>query len=359
MSNPQRPGGTGLTEHTQFLDPAVDRPPYQPSLPPWGQPAAAWGDDLRTFLADPVRAAAAAASVALLVGVAVTTFLFVSVFEGGGERLDTDVAATAQEVAPLTGTGGTGDDGGAAAGTDATAGAEPSTSSTAAEPTTTITDATSTSTTVTVPTTAPAIPTTAAAAPTTPTTTPTLVTEAPTTVATQPPPTEPPSTQPAPTQAAPTQPPETRPPETRPPETQPPATNPPGNQGVEQQILDLVNNERSASGCGALSLNGTLNAVADAHSEDMAANDYFDHTNQHGQSPFDRISAAGYQYGTAGENIAVGYRDAAAVMEGWMNSPGHRRNILNCSFTQLGVGFAQASGGRGSIYWTQVFATPR
>lgn len=89
----------------------------------------------------------------------------------------------------------------------------------------------------------------------------------------------------------------------------------------------------------------------------MAKRDYFDHTNPDGKSPFDRMSAAGYQYRSAAENIAAGYRDAEAVVQGWMNSEGHRKNIMNCGLTEIGVGYA--TGGKYGTYWTQNFGTPR
>lgn len=143
-----------------------------------------------------------------------------------------------------------------------------------------------------------------------------------------------------------------------------PAPAPPsGNDATfQQQVLDLTNAERAAAGCGAVALNPTLNAVADAHSEDMAVNDYFDHTGLNGSQPWDRVAAAGYSARGSGENIAKGYSSAADVVAGWMDSPGHRRNMLDCQWTELGVGYAEGSSTSGNIrplYWTQVFATPR
>jgi uncharacterized protein YkwD len=84
----------------------------------------------------------------------------------------------------------------------------------------------------------------------------------------------------------------------------------------------------------------------------MAARDYFDHTSPDGKDPGDRITAAGYQWTTYGENIARGQQTPAAVMDSWMNSPGHRANILNCSFKEIGLGVHEGSGGP---WWTQVF----
>ncbi len=131
-----------------------------------------------------------------------------------------------------------------------------------------------------------------------------------------------------------------------------------GNAGMnstEQAVLTLVNSERAKAGCSALTANSTLASVARAHSADMAARRYFSHTNPDGKSPFDRMRAAGYSGRLMGENIAAGYRTAAAVMEGWMNSSGHRANILNCGYREIGVGFA--TGGSFGTYWTQVFGT--
>ncbi|MFD0852099.1 CAP domain-containing protein, partial [Actinomadura adrarensis] len=105
------------------------------------------------------------------------------------------------------------------------------------------------------------------------------------------------------------------------------------------------------AGCGALRIDSRLVTSARRHSQDMAAKNYFDHTSQNGDSPWARMEAAGYPSPGA-ENIAKGYASPAAVMEGWMNSPGHRANIVNCELRTIGVGMAQGSGGP---YWTQNF----
>jgi len=117
------------------------------------------------------------------------------------------------------------------------------------------------------------------------------------------------------------------------------------------EVVTLTNAERQKAGCPPLSNSKTLRRVATAHSEDMAARDFFSHTNPDGQDPGDRAAAAGYD-GYAGENIAMGYRSAEAVVEGWMDSSGHRANILNCSSTEIGVGVADSPRG---LYWTQMF----
>lgn len=123
--------------------------------------------------------------------------------------------------------------------------------------------------------------------------------------------------------------------------------------GVEGAVLTLVNAERSAAGCGAVSGDGGLAGVARAHSADMRDRGYFSHTSPDGRSPFDRAAAAGVS-GSRAENIAQGQPDAASVMAAWMASPGHRVNILDCSLTRLGVGVAEGPGGP---WWTQLFGS--
>ncbi|MFJ8667511.1 sigma-70 family RNA polymerase sigma factor [Streptomyces sp. NPDC093600] len=118
-----------------------------------------------------------------------------------------------------------------------------------------------------------------------------------------------------------------------------------------QQVIDLANSERAQAGCGPLTANPLLDEAARRHSEDMAARDFFDHTNPDGDGPGERVTAAGYRWTTYGENIAKGQRTPAQVMESWMNSPGHRANILNCSFEEIGIGLHDSGG----PYWTQVF----
>ncbi|WP_371502525.1 CAP domain-containing protein [Kitasatospora sp. NBC_00374] len=123
-----------------------------------------------------------------------------------------------------------------------------------------------------------------------------------------------------------------------------------------RQVLDLTNVQRAQNGCGPLTGDAKLQAAAQGHSEDMAARDFFDHTNPDGDSPGKRIEAAGYLWRGLGENIARGQADPATVVDGWMHSPGHRANILNCSLTELGVGVHLGPGGP---WWTQDFGTPR
>ncbi|MFG2844847.1 CAP domain-containing protein [Kitasatospora sp. NPDC048296] len=122
-----------------------------------------------------------------------------------------------------------------------------------------------------------------------------------------------------------------------------------------QQVVDLVNAERAKAGCGPVAAEPRLASAAQSHSDDMADRNYFDHASPEGYHADHRIEATGYQWSTWGENIARGQKDPAAVMDAWMNSPGHRANILNCAFKQLGVGVRTGSGGP---WWTQVFAAP-
>lgn len=126
------------------------------------------------------------------------------------------------------------------------------------------------------------------------------------------------------------------------------------------QLMDgavaLVNQERAKAGCAPLRVQPALAKAARLHSLDMGRYDYFSHVSRDGRTPWDRIQARGYQYGSA-ENLAAGQTSARAVVAAWMNSPGHRANILDCSNVDVGIGVAQVptSVGRYGIYWTQDF----
>ncbi|WKU43109.1 CAP domain-containing protein [Streptomyces sp. VNUA116] len=124
------------------------------------------------------------------------------------------------------------------------------------------------------------------------------------------------------------------------------------NSKYVQQIVDMVNAERAKAGCSPLTVNAKLQAAAQGHSDDMAARDYYDHTSPEGKSPGDRMTAAGYHWSTYGENIFKSPQDARTAMDGWMKSSGHRANILNCSFKEIGVGINFKSNGP---WWTQNF----
>jgi uncharacterized protein YkwD len=124
-----------------------------------------------------------------------------------------------------------------------------------------------------------------------------------------------------------------------------------GESAAAAQVLKLVNEERAQVGCSPVAANSALTELAQNYSEDMAARGFFDHTDPDGRTPWDRAEKAGVS-NLGGENIARGQADAAAVMDAWMNSPGHRANILNCDFKTLGVGVEFGSGGP---WWTQNF----
>lgn len=120
----------------------------------------------------------------------------------------------------------------------------------------------------------------------------------------------------------------------------------------EEAVLVLVNNSRVALGLNPLTLNDALNDAAYDHSADMLENDYFDHTGLDGSRFWDRTEAAGYQGQPRGENIAIGQRTPEAVHNGWMNSDGHRANILTEDITEMGLG-------RAGNVWTQIFGRER
>lgn len=122
------------------------------------------------------------------------------------------------------------------------------------------------------------------------------------------------------------------------------------------EILRLTNLERASAGLTLLSPQPLLDQVALKHAQSMAATGQFSHVIK-GLGPSDRVTESPYLWSTVGENIAFGYTENQAVMKGWMDSSGHRANILGVSFTELGIGFAKDS--KGVTYWVQVFAKPR
>ena len=125
---------------------------------------------------------------------------------------------------------------------------------------------------------------------------------------------------------------------------------------VEKQVFDAINSIRQANGLYALTTQAGLGGVARAHSEDMLARDYLSHVTPEGKNPGDRIADAGIAVTAWGENIAMsqGLTDPVdAIVQGWMDSPGHRENILRTTFTHTGVGVAQSGD---TFYFTQVFA---
>lgn len=126
------------------------------------------------------------------------------------------------------------------------------------------------------------------------------------------------------------------------------------SQAVE--ILNLVNQERSKAGLQPLTLSEKLTSIANTKAKDMADKNYFSHTSPTYGSPFDMLKHFGVSYTAAGENIAAGQRSAKEVMNSWMNSSGHKANILNKNYTQLGVGYT--TGGQYGTEWVQLFIRP-
>lgn len=118
----------------------------------------------------------------------------------------------------------------------------------------------------------------------------------------------------------------------------------------EQQVVELTNQERSKQGLAPLQIDDNLSKVAREKSRDMAANNYFSHTSPTYGSPFDMMNQFGISYRTAGENIAQGQTSPEQVVNAWMNSPGHRANILNGEYTHIGVGYVENGN-----HWTQMF----
>lgn len=146
-----------------------------------------------------------------------------------------------------------------------------------------------------------------------------------------------------------------RPPSGRPTTAPAPAPRPSSSSAAptvstaESEVTRLTNVERAKAGCGALRVDAKLTAAAEAHSKDMVDRDYFSHTSPDGKGPGDRAAAAGYRR-WSGENIAAGYPTPEAVVQGWMNSPGHKANILNCQSKATGVGYDEREN-----MWTQMF----
>ncbi|MCX5388908.1 CAP domain-containing protein [Streptomyces sp. NBC_00094] len=123
-----------------------------------------------------------------------------------------------------------------------------------------------------------------------------------------------------------------------------------------QEVVALANAERRKAGCGPLRSEGHLRTAAQGHADDMAERDYYEHDSPEGRDAGDRITGAGYTWSTWGENIHRGPKTPARAMEDWMDSPGHRENILNCSFKDIGVGVTLTANGP---WWVQNFGAKR
>ena len=160
-------------------------------------------------------------------------------------------------------------------------------------------------------------------------------------------------------------PPTSIPPTAVPPTSIPPTVAPPTvsicpvtNTSYEARVIELINIERANAGLSALSAQGQLGSAAQLHSADMACNNYFSHTGLDGSTSGDRAQRQGYGSGFVGENIAAGYSSPESTVKGWMNSPGHKANILNVDYTEIGVGYAFGGNSDYGSYWTAVFARP-
>lgn len=126
---------------------------------------------------------------------------------------------------------------------------------------------------------------------------------------------------------------------------------------VQRQVLALVNENRRRGGCENLTLDRRLIVAANRHAADMARRGYFAHASPGGDGAGDRVRDAGYRWSRYGENIARGQSSAYEVVDGWMHSPEHRENIMDCRLDQMGIGLAFAPDD--TPYWVQDFATPQ
>lgn len=126
----------------------------------------------------------------------------------------------------------------------------------------------------------------------------------------------------------------------------------------EVELLKLTNIERKKLGLAPLRLSSKLTKAAQFHAEDMANNNYFSHTGKNGSTMSDRTKATGYKFSFLGENLAAGRATPEGTIRQWMNSTGHRANILNEKFTEIGFGYANSPNSRYRHYWVQVFGSP-
>lgn len=132
-----------------------------------------------------------------------------------------------------------------------------------------------------------------------------------------------------------------------------PAHPAPGAARLVDEVVTLTNRERTSLGLAALTAEQRLTAAAQAHNDDMVARGFFAHESPDGASVADRVRRQGYPYRLVAENIAAGQRTAAEVVQGWLDSPGHRRNLLHPDAREIGVGYTE--GGSYGTTWTQVF----
>jgi len=129
---------------------------------------------------------------------------------------------------------------------------------------------------------------------------------------------------------------------------------------ISATLVDLTNKDRQAEALSNLTINPELVVAAQAKADDMASKGYFAHVSPDGHEPWFWIKEAGYDYSAAGENLAVNFSDSENVEEAWMNSPGHRANILNAKFSEIGIATARGEyKGRTTTFVVQMFGTPR
>jgi len=148
--------------------------------------------------------------------------------------------------------------------------------------------------------------------------------------------------------------------QSRPPQAEPKAATPAASTVAERMadtVIELTNAERERQRLSPLKRQEQLMAAAMKHAEDMAKNGYFSHTDQKGGQPWDRAAAEGYAYRSCAENIAYGAKTPQQVVQMWLKSPGHRKNLLG-DFTDIGVGYAQSPKKDHRAYWVQVFGVP-
>lgn len=129
---------------------------------------------------------------------------------------------------------------------------------------------------------------------------------------------------------------------------------------ISSVLVDLTNKEREGENLSTLTINPLLTEAAQAKANDMAEKGYFSHTSPDGSQPWSFIQSTGYEYASAGENLAVNFKDSEKVEEAWMNSPAHRANIVNAKFTEIGIATAVGEyKGRTTTFVVQMFGTPR
>ncbi len=147
-----------------------------------------------------------------------------------------------------------------------------------------------------------------------------------------------------------------------------PATRPTAAPALAHRALELVNEARARGArCGSksfgpappLAISGTLADVALGHATDMAEHDYFEHRDLAGESPADRVRAAGYHEKLVGENIAYGPQSVEEVVKGWLDSPGHCENIMDPRFAEMGIALATGRASRRGLFWVQLLAEPK